>query len=151
MTPKDTLIHILEAIGYNGDKDAFATLFLNLTYRQAIINLIQNLTQDTQEKLMHDLSVNAGDPLRLSNEVSKILVMYFSDVEKKQALELVAKKSISEWIQAIVPLLSDEQKNKLAALVSGTSVASPAASAPQKPSVPGTTPLPPIIDQGNAV
>lgn len=128
MTPKDILLKILEAIDYSGDKEAFVALFLHLTYRQAILNLAQKLSTDNLTKFTHDLSLNVGDPVRLSNEVAKVLSIYFNEQQKAEVLEATVTKAMADWMQEVVPMLSDVQKQKLAAVAQGVSAPSSSAS-----------------------
>jgi len=106
------LKQILEYIDFEGDKEAFANDFLQTVEKQAILDLIESLPKAKQDELKQILSQN----LQKSEGVSAVLKGYFPEQQITKALENAAKNGVSEYIQAILPTLNEEQKTKLTEL-----------------------------------
>ena len=108
----DLLKKILESIDYEGDKGAFAKDFLQTIEKQALSDLIESLPNEKKDKLKQKLSQNLQKP----EGVSAVLKGYFPEQQITKALENAAKNGVSEYIQAILPTLNEEQKTKLTEL-----------------------------------
>ncbi len=63
---KYTLLAILEAIKYEGDKEAFAAEFLRNVHLQSLLDLVATLPSDKQAEIKNQLSANSNDPEKLS-------------------------------------------------------------------------------------
>ena len=108
----DLLKQILENIDFEGDKEAFANDFLQTIKKQATLDLIESLPKAKQDELKQKLSQNLQKP----EGVSAVLKGYFPEQQIMKALENAAKNGVSEYIQAILPTLNEEQKTKLTEL-----------------------------------
>lgn len=56
--PKATILHFLELIGYQGDKESYATDFVELSREQALLNMPAEFQQLYMEKLSRTLIDN---------------------------------------------------------------------------------------------
>jgi hypothetical protein len=108
-TARDILLKILEAIDYRDSREAFVDEFLRNIRLQSVVNLIQSLPAEKQTAVNQQLSHHQNVP----EKIASLLKDYFSQQELDQALETAAKQAVTEYIQAITPTLSLNQKEKL--------------------------------------
>lgn len=106
---KNTILKILEAIDYSDDKEDFVNKFIEIINIQTIESLAISLPLDQQNSLKNELTANKNNP----EKVGEILKSRFSDEQTQKSLEEVSKNAVSEWMQAVSPTLSEEQRQKL--------------------------------------
>lgn len=113
MNSRNNILYtILETIDYTDDKEAFVKKFTEVVNIQAGEGLISSLPQEQQESLKNELTVNKDN----SEKASEILKAHFNEEQIQKSLEETTKNAVMEWMQAVNPTLSDEQKQKLVAL-----------------------------------
>ncbi len=109
MNDKDILLNILEAIDYTDDKEAFIKEFIELTQIQAVNDLVNALPPEQKEAVKAELAANKDNPQKASD----VLKSRFTDEQMQEALEKSSGYAMLEWMNAINPTLSDEQRQKL--------------------------------------
>lgn len=105
----DSLLKILDAIDYADDREAFVKEFTEVVNMQAVEILISSLPQDQQDSLKTELTANEDNP----EKISEILKSRFSEEQVQKSLEETTKTAVEDWMKAINPTLSDEQRQKL--------------------------------------
>jgi hypothetical protein len=108
-TARDILLKILEAIDYQDNREAFVDEFLRNIRLQTLVNLVQSLPSEKQIAVKQQVSHNQNDP----EKIASLLKDNFSQQELDQALETAANEAVAQYIQAIIPTLSLNQKEKL--------------------------------------
>ncbi len=106
---KDLILKILDSIDYSDDKEVFVKEFVELVNIQVVESLINSMPQDQQEALNIELSANKEN----SEKISELLKSRFSEEQMQKSLEETTKKSVEDWMKAIEPTLSDQQKQNL--------------------------------------
>lgn len=110
--PKQIILQVLGIIGYEGDKDKYANDFLALCLQKALFSLMTDFPQDKQDQLVQRLS------LTLPERQEALLLEYFSAEKLQEAVKESSKSTFEEYLQTIIPTLSEDQKNKLEAYLS---------------------------------
>ena len=105
--PKQLIVDVLESIGYEENKDKFASDFLSISLQEAMMNLMQGLPQDKQDQLTHRVSLVGPDKLE------GLLLEYFSKEDFSNALSKASSSAIESYLETISGSLNDEQKTKL--------------------------------------
>lgn len=103
-TYKDALSDLLEIINYQGDREKFVDEFLNLNQKEALVNLIEKLPEETKMELE-----NSSDPL--------LLEKYISKEEIAEEYTKVSAKALAKFIEAVSSTLNDTQKDKISNLL----------------------------------
>lgn len=106
--PKDILTQILTIVGYKDDKNSFSEKFIVLCQQQAFLEFVESLPKSLQEDLKAKL-VDQKDKER----IKKAMDQYVNTKEFLEKLELVTAKNFKEYIEAIIPTLTDDQKAQL--------------------------------------
>lgn len=100
--PEQILRHVLTIVGYKGDKGEFIEEFINLCKQQAFVDMHQALSPEKVKSLrsaVEEKEINVSD--------------YFSKEVAQTALTNATQKHFGEYIQSILPTLSEDQKNEL--------------------------------------
>ena len=74
--------------------------------------MISALPADQQETIKNELTANKDNP----EKISELLKSKFSEEQMQKRLEEVSSNFLTEWMQAVNPTLTDEQRQKLVAL-----------------------------------
>lgn len=106
--PKEILIQILNIVGYKEDKNVFAERFIVLCQQQAFVEFIESLPRSLQEDLKAKI-INEKDKVKIKQAMEN----YVETKEFLDKLELVTARNFKEYIEAIIPTLTSEQKNNL--------------------------------------
>lgn len=106
---KKLLLKILDAIDFVGQKEAFADMFANLIFEEAVYALMQTLPEKQREKVAKKWDNNMGNHAALTS----LLEHYFTKQQLTEATEKVAHKAMYDYLQSIDRTLSNEQKEKL--------------------------------------
>jgi hypothetical protein len=105
--PRETLKTILEIIGYEGDKEQFATQFLELVFKQAFTDYYMTLPDDKKKELDDkfgtDEKVNMAQLSQLTQD----------NAEFTKAVQKSAESMLVGYIEEILPALDGAQKDKL--------------------------------------
>ncbi len=103
-TDKDLLLKILDIIDYSNDKAVFVDKFSELNRQEALLNLLERLPKDVQEKMSSSEDIA---------EVRKVIS------SESYALELatVSAEALGSLINNVTPTLSDDQRNQITALI----------------------------------
>lgn len=107
--PKELILKILEIIGYKDDREKFAADFVSAIHRKAISNCVGSLTEEQKNSLEEQLS----GIIRSPEEVSKILFQFITDDQYQQSVEKASKEIMRGYLEAIAPILSEDQTNQL--------------------------------------
>lgn len=105
-TPKGILWEVLEIIGYQDDKDAFADEFIQNCEKQAFIDVIATFTPQRQEEIKQKLNA-AIDAEQIGVRA------YISPEAYHHALQQASKNALTGLIETVLPSLSHEQAIKL--------------------------------------
>ncbi len=108
---KDIIIKILEATEYKGDQNEFVDDFMRVISSQALVNLVQTLSEDQQLEADKKIAA-AGSQEKFAKAVSE----YFDDEQVAKAVDEASQKAISEWLRSVAPTLNDDQRGKLLVL-----------------------------------
>ncbi len=108
----NVLLKILEAIDYTDDREAFVKEFTDLVQIQAMDRLINPLPQEQQDSLKVELTENKDN----LDKIGEILKSRFSEEQMRKSLEETTTNAVTDWMKAIDPTLSDDQKVRLANL-----------------------------------
>lgn len=106
--PKDILTQILTIVDYKGDKSDFAERFIVICQQQAFLEFVESLPTTLQE----DLKKKLGDE-KDKERIKKAMDQYVNTKEFLEKLELVTARNFKEYIEAIIPTLTDDQKARL--------------------------------------
>jgi GTP1/Obg family GTP-binding protein len=106
---KEIILKVLEAINYTDDKEAFINQFATNIYFQSLIDLIQSMPITDQEKIKQKMSTIDNS----SEKIDEVIKRYFTEVQRKKALELTAKNAMVNYISAIQDTLSPSQEQNL--------------------------------------
>jgi hypothetical protein len=106
---KKFLIQILDVIQYEGEKEAFADLFTDLIYEDAVYTLVQSLPEKKREKVAKKWDANVNNHAALAS----ILKHYFTQEQIKEATEKSAQKAMYDYLQSIDKTLDADKKEKL--------------------------------------
>ncbi len=98
---KDLLLEILSIIQYR-EKEKFATEFEEMNRLEAMANSIERLPQHIQDEIV----AKKGDP----EEIKK----YVPQDEHIEEITMVSSKALAEFLQHIAPVMTEEQKEKIA-------------------------------------
>jgi hypothetical protein len=103
----EILRKVLEIINYTEDKEYFIQKFLENCHKMALQQLIQNLPEEKKAKI-EELSNSPQSP-EIISQFRELLAEsnYQNDLEK------TTTALFSEFLEAIFPTLSDDQKKEL--------------------------------------
>src|SRR5260221_9466167 len=105
----DLLTKILDAIGYDDDKETFIGEFQKNIYVQTFLTLSETLDDTKQQELAAELSQNSNDPEKLN----LILSRYFPQQQIQMTIQNVSQHAVEEYLDTVTPLLSPQQKQNL--------------------------------------
>lgn len=106
--PKDILTEVLIIVDYKGDKSDFAERFIVICQQQAFLEFVESLPTTLREDLKKKLADQKD-----KEKIKKAMGQYVNTKEFLEKLELVTAKNFKEYIEAVIPTLTDEQKSKL--------------------------------------
>lgn len=105
------LLQILDAIGFEGDKDKFVDEFNQNVKSQSLINLISRLPEDKAKEIKQKLSqLTATDDNNVVKE-------FFTDEEFIAELKETSKESVKNYLDQIIPTLSNDQRDAIFSLL----------------------------------
>lgn len=104
---EEILEKILTIIDYKDDKSAFIQEFMNLCVRGAFVEYLKILPQERNIELQQILQEN--DPL----DIKERLEPYMTTEEYKQFLQQSSQTLFQEYVDKILPIITEEQKNNL--------------------------------------
>lgn len=102
------LVKLLSIVGYQDDLEQGANEFLNLIKDQAILDLVQSLPTEEQEKYK-EIKTSDFDP----EKASQMIQSHFSAEDIQTALNKASKSIITDYLNTINSSLSVEQKQAL--------------------------------------
>ena len=103
-TDRDLLLKILEIIDYQNDKEAFVNRFSDLNRQEALLNLLERLPRDVQEKISGSEDIA---------EVEKVI----SSESYAQELASVSAEALGSLIQKVIPTIRKKQKDQIDLLI----------------------------------
>ncbi len=115
MDPKENITRILEIIDFKDDKEKFVNDFLALCQKKAFENLILTLSKEKQEALTQDLEKEDNYQAQLQE--------YFTPDQKLQAIQAASKYMMEQYLEEIIPTLTEEQLKNLEDFLSSTATA----------------------------
>ena len=98
------LFEILEIMHYPNDKEKFIKEFEEVTYLEAMTNVVEKLPQDVKTKI----AACDNDPHKIKQ--------YIPEKEYFVQLEKVTQDALADFIKTTSPQLSQTQKEKIAQL-----------------------------------
>ncbi len=102
------LVKLLSIVGYQDDLEQGANEFLNLIKDQAILDLVQSLPAEEQEKYK-EIKTSDFDP----EKASQMIQSHFSAEDIQTALNNASKSIITDYLNTIDASLSLKQKQAL--------------------------------------
>lgn len=110
--PVETITKILELIGYQGDKQAFANQFLANSQKQALVDLLDSLPADKQAQLKQQLSTAQ------QVQIPDLLQSYFTKEQYLGAVTKATKEAFGSFLETIKSSLTDAQAGELQTFLS---------------------------------
>ena len=110
--PKQIILDVLNAIGYEDDKQKYVNDFLSLCLQKALVSLARELPQEKQDQLTQRLSLVSAD------KMEPILLEYFPKEKFEEAVKDASSSTFQEYLETIIPILNDDQRNKIEAYLS---------------------------------
>lgn len=110
--PLDTIVKVLEIIGYKGDKQKFVNQFIENSQKQAVIDLVDTLPADKQAQLKQQLSTASENQIP-----DNILQNYFTKDQYLEALTKATKVSFGSFLETIQSSLTESQTENLQAFL----------------------------------
>jgi hypothetical protein len=111
--PRAIILKILDIIEYPENKEEFVNQFIIVCKKQAVTDLISNLSPEKQEQLKNSLSTQNKD-----EEIALIFKDFFSDSDYEHALEKATENTLRKLLESILPDLSSDQRKILKELIS---------------------------------
>ena len=108
--PKTLIIEVLTLIGYEENKEAYATAFIQNCEKQALLDLLTALPQEKQSELKQRL----GGVTDLAQQ-KVILFEYITLEQYTTALQNASQTAFEGLMEEILPTLSTEQADRLQA------------------------------------
>jgi membrane-bound lytic murein transglycosylase B len=108
---RDIVLKILDAIDYAHDKKEFADDFDRIISSQALVSMVQTLSEEKREEAETALA-SADSQEKFAETVKK----YFTDEQVQKSLDAAAAQAITEWIKSVQDTLNDDQRQKLVKL-----------------------------------
>jgi len=108
--PRDIMISVLNLLGFRENKEAYADEFIQICEKQALVDLLNTLSKERKEEIKQKM-VGAESVQR----TQAVLSEYVSSEQYTEALEKAAGAIFVQFVQAVVPTLSQQQVNKLQA------------------------------------
>ena len=99
------LLNILEIIRYTNDKEKFILEFENLNQEEAILNILERLPDEIQEKI------------RANDNIDEIK-QYINQEEFIVELRKVSGEALGNFIEDIAPTLTLDQSERILKLIS---------------------------------
>src|SRR5689334_22081310 len=106
--PRDIILQVLIIIGYEDDKEVWANKFLANCEQQALINVLNRFSQGKKDELIQKMAGVTDQQKRKA-----IISQYIIPQEYTQALIRTSGTAFEEFIDEIMPILSEEQTIKL--------------------------------------
>jgi len=103
------LDQVLTIINYQKDKDFFTNNFISFSIQKSLEEYIELLPEERKNEIQSLL--NENDP----NELQEKIKPYIQTEEYKNLLQENTKKLFLDYLGAIMPTVSEEQKSKLEA------------------------------------
>ncbi len=105
MDPNQIIKRVLEIIDYQGDKELLTKNLMEACQVQAVKRLVDRLPEDKKAQFE-----DAGsDPSPLAESLRQT----FSEEETKEALRKASEKVFADYLNTLIPTLSESQKSSL--------------------------------------
>ena len=109
MQPDNNILaKVLEIIDYDQDKEAVTRDFLDLCEKRTLFNMVSKLPEEETEKLF--TKVSQTEDLQAKAQLFK---EFLSPDDYKKEFAEVAAAIFKEYMEALLPSLSDKQKESL--------------------------------------
>lgn len=108
--PKEIIVNVLDIIDYQDDKPKYATEFIDLCEKQALLDALQSLPKEKQADFKQKMSW-AKD----QDRVKDIIKEYITAEQYTDALKKASQTAFTKFIETLLPELTDGQKDKLQA------------------------------------
>lgn len=108
---KELFSKLLTIIKYDGDKNAYIENFQKVCEQKAILNLLASLPEDKQKTIQADST---------PEQIKALIDENISKEEVDKTLAETANEIFSEFIEEIIPTLSEDQKKRIKNLLEPT-------------------------------
>lgn len=108
-TPRDFLMQILDVVGFTGDQGVFADTFLENIRAQALLELVQGLSDSDRQTFSKKIAEVLNDP----KAVAGLIGDQFSETQMQESISRTATTAIKLYVQTVRTTLSDDRKQKL--------------------------------------
>lgn len=105
---KDIFLEILNIINYSKDKDKFFKEFEELNHTEAMLNILERLPLETQERIK---------AIKDQQEVIEAIQKHVTREEYVPELIKVSNQALGQFLKDIEHTLSVDQKQKIAKLL----------------------------------
>lgn len=102
------MLHILSIAGINDSAEAYAVEFLKLCENEAFANVIKALPEEQQQQLQQKI---AG--ITDTNKIQTVISEYVTPAQYEAALEQASQVLFKQYLDTILPNLSQEQLKSL--------------------------------------
>src|SRR5438270_20802 len=106
--PKDIMLHFLSIAGITDNAEAYADDFLRLCENQALVDVIKTFPEEQQQQVQERIT-GVPDKTRIQEIISE----YVSVEQYETALEKDSQIIFQQWMDTILPTLSQEQLRNL--------------------------------------
>ena len=108
---KNLIIRILEITNYLGDKEEFATDFLEHTQRDSLILILNSLSEEKQSSIKLILDANPSD----YSPLNEIIQSQFTEAELDYFFDSSLRQNLTNYLQPMLASLTKSQQDKLIA------------------------------------
>jgi len=106
--PKDIILEVLSIIGYVENKESYAVKFIQNCEKQTLFDLLTTLPKEMQEQFKSQI-VGATDQV----QQKAIIFTYVTSEQYQTALQKASTTAFQDLLEAVTPMLSTDQADKL--------------------------------------
>lgn len=99
---------IMDILGIGEDKESFTKDFMDAVLQESFIEFFSVVPPDRKAVLQREFAIE-----RSPEEIEKILQRYITPQEYYRVISATTQKLLKEYLDPLVPTLSDEQKRQL--------------------------------------
>lgn len=102
------LLSVLEIIDYKEDRDKYVQQFLGMSLLRALDKSLKTLPSDQKEKLKDELKADMSQ-----EDIAGLIKKFSQNPDFQKILAEASAELLDEFVKAVEPTLSEDQKEKL--------------------------------------
>lgn len=107
---KQIISHILQLIDYQENREVAANMFITLCWGKTVSLLLESLPTEKKDHYMSEIKRLKDTDIDGAQNITK---RYFTQEQIAHALQKASKEETRIFLEAIIPTLTKEQKEKL--------------------------------------